>query len=150
MLDLVDRSIGERITVRTRFPEEPWNVSVDTNQLENAILNLAVNARDAMDGEGQLAIAVENVSLRSGDVGELGDGDYVRISVSDTGSGMPPEVLERVFEPFFTTKPVGKGTGLGLDICWRIVAQRHHGDLRFTSTPGDTRFQVLLPLTQPG
>ncbi|HEX6376246.1 MAG TPA: ATP-binding protein [Allosphingosinicella sp.] len=114
MLDLVDRSIGERISVRTHFPAEPWNVCVDTNQLENAILNLAVNARDAMDGEGQLAISVENAAVAAGEIGELAPGDYVRISVSDTGSGMAPHVLERVFEPFFTTKPVGKGTGLGL------------------------------------
>src|SRR5215210_3995966 len=87
MLDLVDRSIGERITVRTRFPDEPWNVCVDTNQLENAILNLAVNARDAMDGEGQLAISVENVTVEAGRVGAMDAGEYVRISVSDTGSG---------------------------------------------------------------
>jgi signal transduction histidine kinase/ActR/RegA family two-component response regulator len=135
MLDLVDRSIGERITVRTHFPEETWNVSVDTNQLENAILNLAVNARDAMDGEGQLAISVENVALRAGEVGELGAGEFVRISVSDTGSGMPPEVLERVFEPFFTTKPVGKGTGLGLSQIFGF-ARESGGDVVIESTVG--------------
>jgi len=135
MLELVDRSIGERITVRTRFPEEPWNVSVDTNQLENAILNLAVNARDAMDGEGQLAISVENVGLASGQIGALAAGDYVRISVSDTGSGMPPEVLERVFEPFYTTKPVGKGTGLGLSQIFGF-ARESGGDVIIDSTVG--------------
>ena len=135
MLDLVDRSIGERITVSTRFPEETWNVSVDTNQLENAILNLAVNARDAMDGEGQLAISVENVVLGAGEVGELGEGEFVRISVSDTGSGMPPEVLERVFEPFFTTKPVGKGTGLGLSQIFGF-ARESGGDVVIESTVG--------------
>ncbi|HEX8241699.1 MAG TPA: ATP-binding protein [Allosphingosinicella sp.] len=135
MLDLVDRSIGERITVRTRFPEETWNVSVDTNQLENAILNLAVNARDAMDGEGQLAISVDNVALAAGEVGEMGAGEYVRISVSDTGSGMPPEVIERVFEPFFTTKPVGKGTGLGLSQIFGF-ARESGGDVVIDSTVG--------------
>ncbi|HEX9965424.1 MAG TPA: ATP-binding protein [Allosphingosinicella sp.] len=135
MLDLVDRSIGERITVSTRFPDEPWNVSVDANQLENAILNLAVNARDAMDGEGQLAISVENVPLAAVRVGELGAGDYVRISVSDTGSGMPPEVIERVFEPFFTTKPVGKGTGLGLSQIFGF-ARESGGDVVIESTVG--------------
>jgi signal transduction histidine kinase len=135
MLDLVDRSIGERITVRTRFPPEPWNVCVDTNQLENAILNLAVNARDAMDGEGQLAISVENVTLAAGRAGELAAGDYVRISVSDTGSGMPPEVIERVFEPFFTTKPVGKGTGLGLSQIFGF-ARESGGDVVIDSTVG--------------
>jgi signal transduction histidine kinase/ActR/RegA family two-component response regulator len=135
MLDLVDRSIGERITVSTRFPEETWNVSVDTNQLENAILNLAVNARDAMDGEGQLAISVENVVLAAGEVGELGAGEFVRISVSDTGSGMAPEVLERVFEPFFTTKPVGKGTGLGLSQIFGF-ARESGGDVVIDSAVG--------------
>jgi signal transduction histidine kinase/ActR/RegA family two-component response regulator len=135
MLDLVDRSIGERITVRTRFPDEPWNVCVDTNQLENAILNLAVNARDAMDGEGQLAISVENVALGAGQVGALDSGDYVRISVSDTGSGMTRQVLERVFEPFFTTKPVGKGTGLGLSQIFGF-ARESGGDVVIDSTVG--------------
>ena len=135
MLDLVDRSIGERITVRTRFPEEPWNVSVDTNQLENAILNLAVNARDAMEGEGQLAISIENVGLATGQVGALDAGDYVRISVSDTGSGMSPEVLERVFEPFYTTKPVGKGTGLGLSQIFGF-ARESGGDVVIESAVG--------------
>ncbi|MET1110894.1 MAG: ATP-binding protein, partial [Allosphingosinicella sp.] len=135
MLDLVDRSIGERITVRTHFPEETWNVSVDTNQLENAILNLAVNARDAMDGEGQMAIRVENVALGAGEVGELGAGEFVRISVSDTGSGMAPEVIERVFEPFFTTKPVGKGTGLGLSQIFGF-ARESGGDVIVDSAVG--------------
>ena len=145
MLDLIDRSIGERITVRTRFPEEPWNVSVDTNQLENAILNLAVNARDAMDGEGQLAIGIDNVSLAGGQVGELGAGDYVRIAVSDTGSGMTREVIERVFEPFFTTKPVGKGTGLGLSQIFGF-ARESGGDVVIDSTVGvGSTISLYLP-----
>ncbi|HEX8262973.1 MAG TPA: ATP-binding protein, partial [Allosphingosinicella sp.] len=145
MLELVDRSIGERITVRTRFPDEPWNVCVDTNQLENAILNLAVNARDAMDGEGQLAISVENAPLEAGRIGALPAGDYVRISVSDTGSGMPREVLERVFEPFFTTKPVGKGTGLGLSQIFGF-ARESGGDVVIDSTPGvGTTVSLYLP-----
>jgi signal transduction histidine kinase/ActR/RegA family two-component response regulator len=135
MLDLVDRSIGERITVRTRFPDEAWNVCVDTNQLENAILNLAVNARDAMEGEGRLAISVENATVGRAQVGELAAGDYVRISVSDTGSGMAPKVLERVFEPFFTTKPVGKGTGLGLSQIFGF-ARESGGDVVIDSTVG--------------
>jgi signal transduction histidine kinase/ActR/RegA family two-component response regulator len=105
MLDLVDRSIGERITVDTAFPEEAWQVRVDTNQLENAILNMAVNGRDAMDGEGRLRISVENLTVAA-QQGELEPGDYVKISVSDSGTGIAPENLERVFEPFFTTKPV--------------------------------------------
>jgi C4-dicarboxylate-specific signal transduction histidine kinase/ActR/RegA family two-component response regulator len=123
MLELVDRSIGERICVETRFPDETWHVWVDSHQLENSILNLAVNARDAMDGQGQLGIAIDNVSLKEGEVGNLHAGDYVCISVSDTGAGIPPENLERVFEPFFTTKPVGKGTGLGLSQIFAFARQ---------------------------
>ena len=145
MLDLIDRTIGERITVSTRFPEEGWPVRVDTNQLENAILNLAVNARDAMEGEGQLAIRVENVTLRDRQVGELSAGDYVRLSVADTGAGMSAETMERVFEPFFTTKPVGKGTGLGLSQIFGF-ARQSGGDVTLDSKVGaGTTVSLYLP-----
>jgi signal transduction histidine kinase len=76
------------------------------------------------------------------------DEDQVLIEFGDTGPGIPPEIKERIFEPFFTTKPVGQGTGLGLDISWRIIVNKHHGDLRVESEPGDTRFQVRLPIEQ--
>lgn len=123
MLDLVDRSIGERISVQTRITPDPWYVWVDAHQLENSIVNLAVNARDAMDGQGQLGIDIDNITLEDQQVGMLPAGDYVRISVSDTGTGIQPEHLERVFEPFFTTKPVGKGTGLGLSQIFGFARQ---------------------------
>ncbi|MEA3048504.1 MAG: hypothetical protein QOG84_340 [Sphingomonadales bacterium] len=145
MLDLVDRSIGERIQVRTRFPEHPWAVCVDTNQLENAILNLAVNARDAMDGGGEMVIAVSHCTLSEAEVGELPAGDYVRISVSDTGAGMSLEVMDRVFEPFFTTKPVGKGTGLGLSQIFGF-ARQSGGDVGIQSEVGKgTTVSLYLP-----
>ncbi|WP_332811932.1 ATP-binding protein [Sphingomonas sp.] len=145
MLDLVDRSIGERITVRTRFAEEPWHVWVDAHQLENSILNLAVNARDAMDGQGQLDIIIDNVSLADEEVGDLPAGDYVRISVTDDGIGIAPEHLERVFEPFFTTKPVGKGTGLGLSQIFGF-ARQSGGDVTIASTPDvGTTVAIYLP-----
>jgi signal transduction histidine kinase/ActR/RegA family two-component response regulator len=147
MLDLIDRSIGERITVRTRFAPEPWHVRVDTNQLENAILNMAVNARDAMEGEGELTIAVENVTLTDGEVAELAPGDYVRLSLTDTGSGIPPEIIERVFDPFFTTKPVGKGTGLGLSQIFGFTRQSG-GDVQLQSEVGKgTTISLYLPRT---
>jgi signal transduction histidine kinase/ActR/RegA family two-component response regulator len=145
MLDLIDRSIGERISVRTRFPDEPWQIKADTNQLENAILNLAVNARDAMEGRGELVIAIDNVSLTSGEIGELAAGDYVRISAADTGAGIAPEHLDRVFEPFFTTKPVGKGTGLGLSQIFAF-ARQSGGEVTLESTLGSgTMVALYLP-----
>lgn len=145
MLEMIDRSIGERIMVEKRFPSEPWHVWVDSHQLENSILNLAVNARDAMDGQGQLAIAIDNVTLGEGEVGILHAGDYVCISVSDTGSGIPPDNLERVFEPFFTTKPVGKGTGLGLSQIFGF-ARQSGGDVTIQSTLGvGTTVSLYLP-----
>ncbi len=144
MLELIDRALGERMTLQTRFPDEPWPVWADSNQLENAILNLCVNARDAMDGEGEVGITVENVTLAI-QSGELEPGDYVRISIADTGSGIPPEILDRVFEPFFTTKPVGKGTGLGLSQIFGF-ARQSGGDVGIQSTVDvGTTVSIYLP-----
>jgi signal transduction histidine kinase/ActR/RegA family two-component response regulator len=145
MRDLVDRTIGERIKVEIGIAEEPWTVWADANQLENAILNLAVNARDAMDGEGTIGITIQNLILAEGEVGELAAGDYVRIAVSDTGSGIAPEHLDKVFEPFFTTKPVGKGTGLGLSQIFGF-ARQSGGDVTIESALGiGTTVSILLP-----
>ena len=106
-------------------------------ELNQVWTNLVDNAIDAMDGQGTLTVRTSR------------DDDQVLVEIGDTGPGIPEAVLPHIFEPFYTTKPVGKGTGLGLDICWRIVVQRHSGDLRVTSTPGTTRFQVLLPADGP-
>jgi signal transduction histidine kinase len=106
-------------------------------ELNQVWTNIIDNAIDAMDGKGTLTI-------RTG-----WDRDCVLVEIGDTGSGIPPELQRRIFEPFFTTKDVGYGTGLGLDISYRIVVRRHHGDIRVESTPGDTRFQVVLPVDQP-
>lgn len=145
MLELVDRAIGERVTVNTRFAEAPWYVWVDPHQLENALLNLAVNARDAMDGSGELMIAVDNVVLSAGEVNDLPSGDYVRINVSDQGAGIAPEILDRVFEPFFTTKAVGKGTGLGLTQIFGF-ARQSGGHATIASTLGQgTSVTLYLP-----
>ncbi|HEV2865467.1 MAG TPA: ATP-binding protein, partial [Allosphingosinicella sp.] len=145
MLELIDRAIGERITVHTRFPAEAWHVWVDSTQLENAVLNLAVNARDAMEGSGDLTIDVDNVTLPAGEVDDLPAGDYVRISVADTGGGIAPEHLERVFEPFFTTKPVGKGTGLGLTQIFGF-ARQSGGHATIASKVGEgTKVSLYLP-----
>ncbi len=145
MLDLVDRTIGERIQVQTRFADEPWHVWADSHQLENAIVNLCVNARDAMEGSGELRISVENVGLDDEEAGHLPAGEYVRIAVADTGSGISPEHLGRVFEPFFTTKPVGKGTGLGLSQIFGF-ARQSGGDVTIDSELGKgTTVSIYLP-----
>ena len=145
MLDLIDRSLGERVAIQTRLAEDPWHVWADANQLENSILNLCVNARDAMHGEGQLTISVDNVALEWGKDAQLAPGEYVRIGVTDTGTGIAPEHLERVFEPFFTTKPVGKGTGLGLSQIFGF-ARQSGGDVQIASAPGKgTTVSLYLP-----
>jgi signal transduction histidine kinase len=105
-------------------------------ELNQVWTNLVHNALDAMAGSGTLTLRTAV------------DGDCALVEVGDTGPGIPDELRKRVFEPFFTTKPVGQGTGLGLDVSWRIVVNRHGGDLRVVSRPGDTRFQVRLPLTE--
>ena len=113
--ELILQAVGAPISVRLDLTERPWNVLVDINQFEMALLNLAVNARDAMPAGGILVIATSTVNLEeSGPPDDLNGGDYTCVSITDSGEGMPQEVLDKVFEPFFTTKPVGKGTGLGL------------------------------------
>jgi CheY-like chemotaxis protein len=145
MLELIDRTIGERIRVRTRTAGEDWPVWADPTGLENAVLNLCVNARDAMPDGGDLTIAVENVTLGPDEIGSLQAGDYVRITVGDSGSGIAPDHLERVFEPFFTTKPVGKGTGLGLSQIFGF-ARQSGGDVTIASQLGQgTHVAIYLP-----
>jgi signal transduction histidine kinase/ActR/RegA family two-component response regulator len=145
MSDLLDRTIGERIEVRILSDADIWPIWVDAYQLENAILNLAVNARDAMNGEGALTMSATNVRLGDCEIGTLAGGDYVRIAVADNGMGMSAETLERVFEPFFTTKPVGQGTGLGLSQISGF-ARQSGGDVGIQSRLGDgTTVSIYLP-----
>jgi signal transduction histidine kinase/ActR/RegA family two-component response regulator len=148
MSDLLDRTLGERIRVETRLADDAWPVFVDPHQLENAILNLAVNARDAMDGEGTLVIASENVTMTANQVGDIRAGEYLKISIVDDGCGMAPEVLDRAFEPFFTTKPVGKGTGLGLSQIFGF-AHQSEGEVGIESEVGKgTTVSLFLPRTK--
>jgi signal transduction histidine kinase/ActR/RegA family two-component response regulator len=152
MSDLLDRTLGERIVVETRLAKDAWQIWCDPHQLENAILNLAVNARDAMDGEGRLIIATSNVTLGRDEIRTATAGDHVRIAVTDTGCGMTPEILEHAFEPFFTTKPVGQGTGLGLSQIFGF-ARQSEGGIDIKSTPGEgTTVALYLPRfrTEPG
>jgi signal transduction histidine kinase len=125
MKGLVQRAVGESITVEIALKPDIWPAVVDPAQLESAILNLAINARDAMPGGGQLTFEAANVTVDSGHTlsEELKPGCYVMLAVADTGSGMTPEVMARAFDPFFTTKAVGKGTGLGLSMVYGFVKQ---------------------------
>ncbi|WP_339435529.1 ATP-binding protein [Pseudomonas orientalis] len=123
--ELLQRALGETIHIDVQLPQESWCINVDRNQLENALLNLAINARDAMQGEGVIRITGENIILNPAECAgkSIKPGEYVRLAVTDTGVGMPSTVLKRAFEPFFTTKREGQGTGLGLSMVFGFVRQ---------------------------
>ncbi|MBX9408538.1 PAS domain-containing protein [Pseudomonas baetica] len=144
--ELLQRALGETIQIDVQLPQAPWHINVDRNQLENAILNLAINARDAMKGEGTIVLSASNVAL-DGEfcVGKgITPGEFVRVAVSDTGPGIPPQMLEQVFEPFFTTKADGQGTGLGLSMVFGFVKQSG-GHVEIDSAPGEgTRVQLYF------
>ncbi|MGE3274920.1 MAG: ATP-binding protein [Vicinamibacterales bacterium] len=144
---MLSRLIGERIRIDLRLTPDPWPVRVDADQLEQAIVNLALNARDAMPAGGPLVIQTANRTLDDANARalEVAPGDYVAIVVSDAGTGIPAEVQARVFEPFFTTKPKGQGTGLGLSMVYGFVRQSE-GAISFESREGEgTSFTILLP-----
>jgi PAS domain S-box-containing protein len=146
--DLLQRSMGERIELVCKLSDDLWTASTDANQLESALLNLAINARDAMPDGGRLTIETLNVRLDNAYTSlheDVQTGEYVTISVSDTGIGMPPEVLEKAVEPFFTTKAVGEGTGLGLSVIYGFIKQSR-GHLRINSKVGQgTTVNLYLP-----
>jgi CheY-like chemotaxis protein len=143
------RIIGEDVDVDVRAEARGPRVFVDPSQVEQVLLNLAVNARDAMPGGGKLSIETDNVELDDEVCRKnfwAKAGRFVRLTVSDTGTGMNRETLKRVFEPFFTTKESGKGTGLGLSVVYGII-QQHEGLINVESEPGSgTRFEVYFPL----
>jgi signal transduction histidine kinase len=148
MSDLPWRSLGDRVATELRQRDDLWPVFVDPGQLENALLNLALNARDAMAGRGRLTIETANLRLdephAAGHPG-VGEGEYVTVFVSDTGCGMPREVLAKAFDPFFTTKGAGKGTGLGLSQVYGFVT-RSGGHCAIDSEPGrGTTVKLYLP-----
>ncbi len=146
--DFLDRSLGNGTGLETGLDESVWPILVDQGQLENAILNLAVNARDSMDNSGNVGIEVANRTLKgAADVTEqaIPDGDYVCVAVSDTGGGMTKEVIGKAIQPFFTTKESGKGTGLGLSMVYGFISQSR-GFLRIESQPGNgTTMELIFP-----
>ncbi|MBB3020303.1 PAS domain S-box-containing protein [Microvirga lupini] len=135
MSDLLTRTLGGVMQIERHLAGELWTAMVDPDQLELAILNLCINARDAMAENGVLTLSTRNEAVEEGRITDLAGGDYVVISVADTGTGIPPEVLARVLEPFFTTKEVGKGTGLGLPMVYGL-AQQSGGTVTIHSTVG--------------
>jgi PAS domain S-box-containing protein len=148
MDEMLRRTIGEGVEVETVVSGGLWNTLVDPVQLENALLNLAINARDAMDGFGKLTIEVGNSYLddsyaRSHQ--DVAPGQYVSVSVTDTGSGMSPELIEKVFEPFFSTKPEGKGTGLGLSMVYGFVKQTGGHVKIYSEVAHGTTVRMYLP-----
>lgn len=146
---MLRRVLGEAVTLETSPEADIWPVEADFGQLEQVLMNLTVNARDAVDGEGEITIATRNeVVRRPGVVPGLPPGEYVCISVTDNGHGMSREVQARIFEPFFTTKPAGVGTGLGLATCFSTV-QRWGGQIGVHSSPGcGATFTIYLPRAQ--
>jgi signal transduction histidine kinase/ActR/RegA family two-component response regulator len=149
MSTLIERTIGKLVEVRTEFAENLWPTLVDSAQLENAVLNLAINARDAMEDGNTLTITTGNAIHEIDDGGTLSaPGEFVVIAVSDTGSGMAPDVQAKALDPFFTTKEVGKGTGLGLSQVFGF-ARQSGGDLTIESTEGEgTTIKIYLPRFQ--
>ena len=152
MAELIGRTAGPGVAVRLDLDDGTWPVLCDPNQLENVLLNLAINARDAMPGGGTLAIGTSNVRLSEADAaGQDGaaPGDYVEVAVRDTGTGMDDATRARAFEPFFTTKPIGQGTGLGLSQTYGFVRQSD-GAVRLDSAPGQgTAVRMYLPRHEP-
>jgi signal transduction histidine kinase len=148
VVDLLRQSLGEQVEIRIVAHEALWPARADPGQLENALVNLAVNARDAMPHGGRLSITTDNVTLGAPEGNspeEPKQGDYIRIRVADTGIGMSPEVRRRAFDPFFTTKEVGKGSGLGLSMVYGFVRQSG-GHVRIESTLGEgTSIDLHLP-----
>ena len=148
MTELLHRTLGETIAIETRLERELWPALVDAHQVEMALLNLAVNARDAMPHGGTLTIATTNITLGedyAAREAEVSPGDYVLLAVSDTGTGIPPAMTKQVFEPFFTTKATGKGSGLGLSMVYGF-AKQSGGHIKIDSEPGQgTTVKLYLP-----
>jgi signal transduction histidine kinase len=136
-LTMLAPKIGDGIEVRKEYDRSLPPIPAYAAELNQVWTNLIDNAVGAMRGSGTLTIRTSR------------DEDFLSVAIGDTGPGVPEEIRSRIFEPFFTTKPFGEGTGLGLDISWRIIVNKHHGDLKLESRPGTTCFVARLPFTEP-
>ncbi len=146
MQPLLRSSLGESVRIRTEVATAPLHATLDSNQFESALLNLAINARDAMPNGGELVLRAFPLHLGEGERATVPAGHYAVVAVSDTGTGMPPEVIERAFEPFFTTKPIGKGTGLGMSMVYGFM-QQSGGHIDIASETGQgTTISLFIPL----
>jgi len=148
MKDLVRRSVTPQIEVEFQFSDDLWLTSIDSGDFHDAVLNLSLNARDAMEGHGQLLLETDNTELDRAYCAQNPDvipGKYVRFTISDTGKGIPNSLRNQIFEPFFTTKPKGQGTGLGLAMVFGFI-KRSRGHVKIESKVGaGTTFKILLP-----
>jgi two-component system cell cycle sensor histidine kinase/response regulator CckA len=149
---LLKRLIGEKVALEVVHSRDLWPVKADLSQFEQVIVNLAVNARDAMPDGGKLTIRTANITAQecaNYDCKGMPDASYVMVEVADTGTGIPDDIIDKIFEPFFSTKEVGKGTGLGLSTVYGIVKQTG-GYVYVESKPGQTAFRIFLPRHMPG
>jgi PAS domain S-box-containing protein len=149
--EMLERLIGENIAINLQLDDNPWSVEADEGNLEQVIMNLAVNARDAMTHGGTLTIKTENTELteqRCASIPQSRPGNFICLSMRDTGCGVPAEVIDKIFDPFFTTKEAGKGTGLGLSVVYGII-KKHNGWINVESEPGKgSIFMIYLPASQ--
>jgi CheY-like chemotaxis protein len=146
--DMLRRTIGEHVMLSTSLARDVWPIRADPGQFQSAIVNMAVNARDAMAQGGKLVIETRNIVLDADHADlhpEIKPGEYVQLSISDTGSGMPPEIRDRVFEPFFTTKEMGHGTGLGLAMVYGFVKQSGGHVTIYSEVGHGSTFNLYFP-----
>jgi len=147
--DLVRSLLSENIGIEIKLSPQPVTIEADRNQIEQVLINLAINARDAMPQGGRLMVQLDSRTIENEQISDIPAGRYVEISVADTGTGMSEEVQAKIFQPFFTTKPKGRGTGLGLATC-AVIIKHYQGTIQFKSQIGaGTRFSVLLPQAEP-
>jgi CheY-like chemotaxis protein len=150
MQKLIEMTLGSRVAISLLLEPNVKRIWIDRNELSQILMNLSINARDAMQANGRIEIRTQNVEVRVGDVLVVKPGEYVRLTVADSGCGMSDVVKQKIFEPFFTTKPLGKGTGLGLSIVHAIVS-RCGGCIQVASTIGQgTSFEIYFPQMQEG